>query len=122
MSFLVLQCKGVVGSVMLDQVNLRPPADLYTELLYSFFPRKETLLESRYYVLLLVIKTWVTFGWTNNWTGLDNVSTTVADTGVKVPTIASQKGFLLRKMSLCQDQSAGKNKIPTLEPGVIGTP
>lgn len=69
------------------------PADL-CEIQISLFLRTETLPESQYYPLLLIIKALVTFGWTKNCTGSAG-PTSVIDVGAKAPTLASWNGILL---------------------------
>lgn len=69
------------------------PADL-CDIQISLFLRTETLPESQYYPLLLIMKAGITFGWTKNSTG-SNVPTAVIDVGAKAATLASWNGIFL---------------------------
>ena len=77
----------------------------------SIFLQRRNLLEPRYHVLLLIIETWVTLGWTNNWTGSDNVLTTVAEVKGNSPTLACWNGFLLEKTGFYQRKREGALKV-----------
>lgn len=92
---------------MLLDGHLQSPNTCRLYLHSSIFVKRKNLPESRHHVLLLIIKTWVAFGWASNWTGSENVPTTVTEVEVNSPTLASWNGFLLGKRGLCQEKREG---------------
>lgn len=82
-----------LATLVMASLTPLTPADL-SDIQISLFLRTETLPESQYYPLLLIIKAGVTFGWTKNCTG-SNVPITVIDVGAKAPTLASWNGIFL---------------------------